>query len=227
MPIMHPMYQQMIDKGFTQEEVVKAGYFEDDAWVNRKDIFNISNIILPNFNSKTIIVGLSGCFAPIHKGHINILEAAKKYFLLQEYEHVIGILWPAHDSYVATKPGGKKWDIKTRLHQIDLHLALIHWIYVDTLPAIELPCDINFPFIIDRLQLIGEKYNADTAFAFGADNSNFAYAFSGSKTKVVCVDRYNKFPLDKSKLVNVDYHEIENKDYYGVASSKIRKDFYK
>lgn len=212
----------MLDNGFTMEEVVKAGYFEDN--------FHDREIMKTDCErDKEIVLALSGCFSPFHAGHMGALVQAKFYFKKLGYSKVRGILFPAHDSYVSTKRNGEvKCDIDTRLAQIRDFLNTFdteRWIMIDKFPAKSLPNEVNFPFLVDRLQAIANWYNpsADTAFVIGGDNSHFAYAFSGSKTKVICVDRSNSIALDKSRLIDVDYHEIKDNPYHDLSSSKIRQ----
>lgn len=211
----------MLDNGFTMEDVVKAGYFEDN--------FHDREIMRIPFGKpkkdKRIIIGMSGCFSPMHEGHVHALELTKDYFIRAGYVIVRAIIFPAHDSYVSIKRGGEaKCDIQTRLKQIREFIEQNGgWIDVDDFPATQLPNEVNFPFLIDRLQSYGELFEAETAFVVGGDNSHFAYAFSNSKTKIVCVDRENKIELDKSRLINVDYHEISENKYHQLSSSSIRK----
>lgn len=215
----------MLDNGFTMEDVVKAGYFEDN--------FHDREIMKKGCDrDKEIVLGLSGCFSPFHEGHMNALVLTKNYFKNLGYVKIRAILFPAHDSYVSTKRNGEaKCDIDTRLHQIGDYLNTFdheRWIMIDSFPAKKLPNEVNFPFLVDRLEAIKDFYHpkADTGFVIGGDNSHFAYAFSGSKTKVICVDRTNGIPLDKSRLIDVDYHEIKENPYKDVSSTKIRKGLF-
>ncbi len=211
----------MLDNGFTMEDVVKAGYFEDNFHDRELMKFDCSP-------KKEIVLGMSGCFSPLHNGHVNALMLARDYFMKMGYTSVKAILFPAHDSYVSTKRNGEcKCDIDTRLEQIRGFLNAfdsVRWISIDSFPAKQLPNEVNFPYLIDRLQAIGEYLKMETAFVVGGDNSNFAYAFANSKTKFVCVDRENRIHLDKSRLINVDYHEITDNKYHDLSSSKIRSD---
>jgi nicotinic acid mononucleotide adenylyltransferase len=213
------MYQQMLDRGMTHADLVRAGYFEDN-FSDRGRM--VSNMSLRNKVLKGIAIGMSGCFAPVHEGHVHALELAQKYFLNNGYDDVEAFIFPAHDSYVKQKLGkmAKHFTIDKRLSLMDKILP--SWISIDAFPAKHLPNEVNFPFIVDRLQCHGDMLDYDTAFVVGGDNAGFAPAFADSRTKFVVINRKNSFTLDRNLLTSVDYHEITENKHHELSSTHVR-----
>lgn len=218
----------MLDRGMSEQDVIDAGYFEDN-FQDRDLIRNIENSAILNkmkTKEKGIIIALSGCFSPLHQGHLNAISLARNHFESLGFNVIGSILYPAHDSYVNVKQGGKaQCLIKNRLEQID---RLIHlnkeeeFIFVDDFPALALKNEINFPFLIDRLQAYGKHFNCETAFVVGGDNAKFAYAFQNSETHIVIVNRKDNVRIDYSYCTKTKIYRIKDNLYSDLSSTKIR-----
>lgn len=176
---MHPMYQQMIERGLDPRS---AGYFDGG---DPADLDVLRGIPAPE---KSIIIGLSGCFAPLHAGHVQAMEIAASHFREQGYAKIVHMIFPAHDSYVRQKVGSDEWNIERRQEVINRDLP--YYMQIDYVPALEFPCEVNFPHLIDRLKAWSNHHGCqETAFVVGSDNAHFAEAFHGSETKFLVIHR--------------------------------------
>mgnify|MGYP000877042751 CR=1 FL=1 len=61
---------------------------------NNDSLYHCASILKP-----TMILSISGCFSPIHAGHISALTTAKEYYESLGHK-VMGVIIPANDSYV-------------------------------------------------------------------------------------------------------------------------------
>ena len=165
----------------------------------------------------TAILIATGCFAPIHPGHINMLEAAKAK-LLEKYSHVIGYIAPDHDEYVKTKT--EDWNIDQRAIAIHNAIKNIKWLNLDMWAGLFCTNAVNFTEIIERLAIYIKKHTGKEYpiyLVIGGDNHRFAKAF---KYRGGCV------------VVSRPGYEIEKVDYKNVfytegnvdeSSTSIRK----
>lgn len=228
-----PMYSDMLLDGYTLSDTVISGYFQDN--------YSSPQIIMDNISSKyddylyelyskiqpTIIIAISGCFSPIHAGHIQALKDAKKYY--EGIGHVVmGVIIPANDSYVDIKRNGscKKLAIE-RIIKIKQYLEAhrLTWICIDEHPALVWPMEVNFPFLLERLHAKFPK--AELGFVYGADNSDFIIPLSYSKYHSIIVNRNNnleKIQTSITKLKNLSHPcvVIEDNIHNAISSTAIR-----
>lgn len=223
----------MIAAGFNN--VGDAGWFEDnfppsyhtDLCLRAlNEEFGSLNAKLGHIKHKwgdrAIVLGLSGCFAPFHKGHLEMLKLAKRQFQWMGYK-VYAVIFPAHDSYALTKKGNSlRIDERRKIIETEIE-GNEDWVFVDCGPAWYLPNEVNFPWLIERLEVIADHINAETGFVFGEDNAQFALAFIDSPTWAVCIERkggWEKvFPHLNSRI---KYKFIKGNGYKDESSSKIR-----
>jgi len=220
------MYNYDLIKDKVNNEILYlSGYFQDNfndfAYINRKDqeMINFSK----NNNENGFIIVISGCFAPIHIGHINMIDVAKKY-IEEKHNKKYGfsILFPSHDSYVNSKTN--LWTIDKRINYFNENFKDKH-IYFDYKPAKELQNDINFTYLVQKVR--NNFKNNDIYFVFGGDNFMFHIAFHNTDINTISITRYNdKIDNEKISIVEKfkeDYIHINHNDYKNISSTLIRK----
>lgn len=191
---MHQDYQNLINLGFSPTEMLSAGYF-DSSYDPKGDLFKYLPEIKPEYSC---IIAIAGCFSPFHEGHLDAILKAKQYYDCLGF-NTCAVIYPAHDSYVSIKNGGAAaLDINKRLHQIKLFTKKYDWITVDGYPALELKEELNFPYLIDRLEKTANKVK--TCFVVGGDNAGFSYAMMGRATEICIISRDKPVYLDSSKI---------------------------
>lgn len=96
-------------------------------------MFDTSKLLLPVLESKTnIILLLNGCFNPIHRNHIRLLELAKEHLNSLDIYHVIGgYVLPTHDSGIERKLSVPSTTWQHRLEMCRLAVSDSSWIMVD------------------------------------------------------------------------------------------------
>lgn len=235
-----PLYSEMVND-YTHDEIIQAGYFRDDY----DGIDVIKELKGTHFNyirhqdvcgvEYNMVVALSGCFSPIHAGHIQALTKAKEHYEQLGYT-VMGVLIPAHDSYVSGKRGGTcRMSAMDRILKIKEYLEVngIDWIVVDEHPALVMHSELNFPYLIKRLE---QLYSSDTkiAFVFGGDNVEFAYAMSYTEHYSFVVNRIVN-GVDFTDRINTVKNKLDSKnrgelfticydnEYAELSSSIVRK----
>lgn len=220
-----PMYSEMLQDGYTEDDIVTSGYFLDkynsvnDLTNDSSSHYNDSLFHLYSILNPTIIIAISGCFSPIHAGHIQALIAAKAHYNSLGYT-VMGVIIPAHDSYVDTKRGGVcKCSAIERIIKIKKYLEAhkLSWIGIDEYPALYWKAEVNFPFLLDRLHKIFNKIKL--GFVYGADNSDFIIPMSYSNYESIIVNRNNS--LDK---IYNSIAKLKKKHMYTVIEDNIHED---
>lgn len=205
----------------TAEELYLSGYFEDNFTLFDSLIDNSENLL--NFiNSKNEKEGSifisSGCYAPIHEGHINIIDLVKPYV----NNYLATILYPAHDSYVITKTD--KWDISKRIEYFNIFNKRTD-IYFDAYPALKYDNDINFTYFLTRIKTLFPNHKI--YYIFGSDNFGFHLATYDTDIIGVSIKRQScrKHLIEyKVKELCKNYIHIENNPYLDLSSTKIRNE---
>ena len=122
----------------------------------------------------------TGGFAPIHDGHIEMMEAAKRQLESQGYHVLVGYFVLGHDSYVGKKYNGSV-NIKTgdRITMAELAVQDSDWLEIDQFSARYLPCEVNFTFTFSLLKDV-VLYTAlkgypipELFYVYGSDNAGF------------------------------------------------------
>jgi len=145
-------------------------------------------------NKKLLVLLTTGCFAPIHDGHIAMMEKAKEAAETQGYEVIGGFMSPSHDDYVSTKgEDARRLTADYRTLLISKALEGKDWLSADPWESRYAPTDINFTDTVQRLRdYINAHINSaapiEVGYVFGADNVQFARAFI-DKGVAICVPR--------------------------------------
>jgi nicotinic acid mononucleotide adenylyltransferase len=171
-----PFYSEL-----PQEKLEEAGFFVDSSTSDRdvlRDIelptWPVRSLLDTRWGRNSAVIVLTGCFAPIHEGHVEMLKAARQELLAKGYDSVFCLLAPDHDEYVKTK---------TPNFPIDRRAPLIakavagneNWLGVDWWAAYFNDEAINFTDILRRIK--EQAPYADVFLACGADNARFALTF--------------------------------------------------
>ncbi len=204
-----PYYWRAFKEYESLQTLVDAGFFDDGlepgVLAGLKDPHILStplNSVISQVeklkeerNTKPLVVLLtSGCFAPVHDGHIAMMETAKQEMEAQGYAVVGGFFSPAHDEYVSTKgDDARRLTIAHRVLLLDKVLQSKDWLNVDPWAARFIPTDINFTDTIQRLEHymnahIKTEQPIQVAYVCGADNIQFTKTFVRNGLGV-CVKR--------------------------------------
>jgi len=140
---------------------------------------------------KVAVILSSGSFCPIHSGHVESVELAKKEVENQGYQVIGSFLSPAHDNYINRKTKDKAIGIHKRIDDIIEFIRGKDDLFLDTWEGLANSTDVNFTDVIVRLSSALSVYfnkTIDVFFVCGGDNANFALTFQ-NKGHVVVVNR--------------------------------------
>lgn len=244
-----PYYWRTFKKTQSLQVLIDAGFFDDGlepgALAKTADLQFLSTPLehvrqrvlelecAGKIHDKKLVVLLTtGCFAPIHIGHVKMMQRAREAMEERGYEVVGGYFSPSHDDYVATKgEEARRLTIDYRSQIINKVLEDSDWLELDAWEARYAPTDINFTSVVDRLKHyinthIETPVDIEIAYVFGADNIQFARAFT-EKGLAVCVARPGNEArvstfIEKSGLAdnpNIVFAESTDTD---ISSTKVR-----
>lgn len=163
-------------------------------------IFNMLEHVLNSntqydlINENIFILVNTGCYDPIHKGHVHIMEEAYNYLTSKGSIVLGGYLIPAHTKYVI-----KKNKIDSHLKRLDNCQKFVNkhkWLSIDPYEILFEDDDISYTEIIVRLEKYFEihiknkyKINIDIGYVFGGDRAKFMRSFV-NEGYGICVGRY-------------------------------------
>lgn len=229
-------YSKVYKKYESIDMCYKAGFIDDNINIENIDFYNLQLLTTPygklfnnlENNDKTPIVLLStGGFAPLHDGHIEMMEVAKKELQKRGYNVIGGYFSPSHDKYVLTKPLISE-TYEYRLQKCQEKIQNNDWLMIDPFECKYVNTYVNFTDIINRLELYLQKYidkRIKVAYVFGSDNLDFMYCFENDGIGI-CVERdlNNKnFQLMKNKNKNINNIFINKTNKFYLKSREIRK----
>lgn len=228
-------YDLMIKNGFTMQDCVDAGYF-DDGYESADQIMgmlcadSIYNCVLVDAISEKqpdIIVSMSGCFSPFHDGHLHSLKLARDFYESQGLK-VLCVLFPAHDSYVDVKRNGTcRKNAFSRIQYMKKFLEESNEtdIIIDEFPALQMPRELNFPFLMERISHFAP--GVKQSFVVGADNQMFALAIKQTSNDTFIIARDGVEISVSSRLesygMNMEnVHIVYDNEYSHLSSTLIR-----
>lgn len=119
-----------------------------------------------------VILLTTGSFAPMHQGHINMMDKARKFYEDQGIRVAASIFSFSHDDYVLTKDvniPSKELRIKIAQERLkDKNHQVSLWELFQLKP-------VNFTTVIEYFE---KTYKKPVVYVFGKDNYNFAYTFN-------------------------------------------------
>jgi nicotinic acid mononucleotide adenylyltransferase len=238
-----PYYKILFEKTNSYQACLDAGYFDDRSWdsvflhidqeVSRM-LTPFQNVIdglkiVPKDNQKPFAVLLTtGCFAPVHNGHFDMMEQAKITVEKAGYHVLGGYMSPSHDSYVNTKENGNlRMNIMKRIQLLELAAQDHPWINIDPWEGVYNSISLNFTDVIAYLHNylnyhINSDFYIDIFYVFGADNAHFANAFIG-KGHGVIVNRYG-YDIDITDNPRILISKIPNNRE--ISSTIIRRGYH-
>lgn len=217
-------------------EMHEAGYIKESCdWLENIDL-SIDQLTLPEYSksTKNIVLLSTGSFAPIHEGHIEMMEQAKKRLEEEGYNVIHGYLSTSHDQYVLNKIHPYNLEAKERIKLIDKAIENTEWLTSLNWEALGVDEAINFTTVMLYLENRLKEINCEdvkVAFVFGSDNYAFSRAFE-EQGIAVCVDRGCERTLRK---VNKNtFYQSTNKHKSVSSTAKrcqniylIRDDFFR
>lgn len=220
------------DKIQTANALYDAGFFDDgapvisqgdpvrlpDQWLMTPLHKLINRSTNKDLNSQNRIAVLltTGGFAPVHYGHLEMMEIAR-HALEQEGVLVLGgYLSPGHDDYIQSKCQGEALDALHRLRLCQEAVRESNWLMACGWEALGTERMVNFTDVIVRLQSYLKtnlpfsdqvKDKLEVTYVFGSDNARFASTFVAGHS-CVCVLRpeaesaFEKFSQDPLLKIN-------------------------
>ncbi len=189
-----PWYQRMVVDGCSEDDLLKAGFFEDGLAQRAVNYpwFDVDfpTAALPEEHEGVVLLS-TGAFSPIHQGHLDMMTYAKQVCEQRGQPVIAGYMSPSHDVYVSCKYNGTAFfPAWQRLHWIDLAVQDIPWLRTCAWESVVAPTSLNFTDVIERMQRYLERHGrrVRVVYVFGEDNRHFANAFESS-ADYVCVPR--------------------------------------
>lgn len=214
------------------ESVVAAGWFDEAHPVPIEESLEfyttpLDAITLSDENEVAVLY-YTGCFSPIHEGHLTAMRLAKETVEQATGLPVVaGYFAPDHDSYAGTKSGNDPaYAAARRVAFIQEQTMDEEWMQVDVWPALYAPADMNFTFLYERFERYIQKWiptkKVRLYCVFGSDNYLFANAFTKFGNSV-CVPRKG-VSMDRSRILPTASVLWADKESTDDSSTKIRAD---
>ncbi|KAF3484330.1 uncharacterized protein GIQ15_03654 [Arthroderma uncinatum] len=186
-----------------------AGYFEDGLggnysgfnprwWTGPVDKVHSRLLHMGNDASKELAVLVTtGAFNPIHKGHIQTMETAKRELEGRGIAVLGGYICPDHNGYLAskTRSGSENGTLSPaqRLYLCERAVAESEWLMVDRWSALYAPRAVNFTRVLDYIaQLLAQNVRThrpiNVVYVFGGDNAMLSLSFV-QRGSCLCVVR--------------------------------------
>jgi len=187
-------YSELYEE-FGLEWIEDAGFFFDsykENW-NLEDHTKIQctpiNFMRESYSQakRPIVLVTTGSFCPIHDGHVEMMEVAKKTLTKYGWDVIGGLICPDHYEYVSSKVKEGFIPIHQRLELIERKVRDKGWLAADPWGGVFVHCDVNFTDVVRRTELYLKHYlgpNVEVAFVCGADCARFMKAFY---KKGICV----------------------------------------
>ena len=169
-------YKQLIHD-FGMDIAEKAGYIPSQSCQNLKEAQEYS----PVTDNYCLIT--TGCFAPLHTGHVHMMNEAKKW--LESQGHIVdyGSFVLAHQKYIDQKHG--RFTLEERQYLAQDLIGDYTWLHVDVRAHLYYDDDTNFTQIMTELFPHCKKQ----AYIFGSDRYEFGYIAQTDDRLCICVIR--------------------------------------
>jgi hypothetical protein len=212
-----PCYHYLYSQYQNTQVLYDAGFFDDGLEKLAKDhkaydpMFLTTSFhkLIENYKTSSgkrrVVLVTTGGMAPIHNGHIAMMEAARELIEQDGKSQVIaGFFSPGHDSYVGQKYNGTAAiPAVHRCAMVELATQDSSWLSCDPWASRYMPAEINFTDVVARLTESIQKHISDgikVVYVFGSDNQGFAKALPSNH---ICVPRSNI----SSKLAREGNHD--------------------
>lgn len=190
-----PVYNRIYRETKSTKALFDAGFFDDG-------LFNLAYLYgsydpsfatvpldklrrnydrFDNSVEKVAVLVTTGGMAPIHNGHIAMMEKAREIVEARGYSVAAGYLTPGHDSYVGQKYGGTAAiPAEHRCAMVELAVQDSDWLECNSWPSRYMPAEINFTDVVEHLSQyikFHHSSNVEIFYVFGSDNAGFAAAY--------------------------------------------------
>ena len=208
--------------GFFFEKFPEESHFNNilDIKFYSTPTFKLDISLLETKNDKPFIILLStGCFAPLHNGHIKMMEMAKIKLEEEGYSILGGYLSPSHSDYLDLKIDNGLSSSK-RIHLME-YILEDHWLMIDKWEALYNYSSVNFTTVLNKLEKYLQYYidsNIKVCYVYGDDNIKFTNTFIESDSFAVCVERDNIDSITQDDFFNK--YCFNNKNLFFVTGNK-------
>ncbi|KAF2441394.1 hypothetical protein P171DRAFT_434101 [Karstenula rhodostoma CBS 690.94] len=187
-----------VSSGFTNNDKQIAPAFEDysfDArwWTGPTHKIERRLAHVPDVTNGLAVLVTTGAFCPIHKGHLQLLETAKRTLESRGMTVLGGYICPDHDQYVSSKIVLGSLSAAQRLELCELAVEESDWLMVDRWAAIYASGAVGFTTIVNHIDKMIKQHVTTTkpiqiVYTFGGDNAMFAFSFV-ARWSCICVLR--------------------------------------
>ncbi len=218
-------YRACLAMGASLELIDRAGYFDDGGPLPRRSVradpaWMVTPLhrVLARLEQveaaeragqaprALTVVLMTGALCPVHRGHIELMEAARQALEREGVAVLGGYVSPGHDGYIAQKCGS---DWLPAAHRLALCEEAVHnsdWLMADPWEALHCAGPVNFTDVIVRLEAYLAKHvrsarKVEVVYAFGSDRAEFALTFA-RYGRGVCVRR----PGHEAELAAIAEH---------------------
>lgn len=219
-------YSLLYRENRSTEDLYNAGFFDDGLSKLVRDheaydpMFSTTPLqkLTNNFNQIIVskrrfaVLVTTGGMAPIHNGHIAMMESARDIAAQQGFDVLAGYFVPGHDSYVGQKYGGTAAiPAEHRCAMVELATQQSDWLDCDPWASRYMPAEINFTDVVRRLDSYITHQTGilvDVIYVYGSDNAGF----SESGRISICVPR-SEISSKLAREGNHDHLDPKVRDY--------------
>lgn len=200
------IYKKLIDN-YGMDIAEKAGYIKPFPCIDLLKAQEYSPV------TDNYCLVTTGCFSPLHSGHVNMMNSAKEWLEAQNKIVDFGYFVLAHQNYIDEKHG--RFTLEERQYLAQELIGDYNWLNIDLRANIYYENDTNFTQIMDELY----NKSKNLVYVFGSDRYEFGYTALTDNRLYICVIRdkkhinkvselYNK--LNLSNLIYIVPKEIDN-----------------
>ena len=203
-----PFYANAAKFLTSEEQLEEAGFFAD-----ARDLSDISyprlwlctplekiqqklNLLRDNVHGqkKCCVLVTTGGFAPLHQGHVEMMELAKQSLEDESYTVLGGYFSPDHQTYVLDKCSDDTLSCGQRLHQCETMVETSDWLMIDPWQMFVQKKTVNFTTVVEYISSylsahIRSTLPIEVVYVCGADNARLALAFI-ARGKCLVVHRH-------------------------------------
>jgi nicotinic acid mononucleotide adenylyltransferase len=198
-----PQFADVWNDTLSVDAVEAAGWFDDglDEPGLRKDK-GLPTLPMHRLDpGGGVVLVTTGGFAPLHDGHITMMENAAATVEASGRHVAGGYVCCDHDNYVNTKAHTRHWPSERRVTWAARRLGEHPWLAVDPWAALYAPGALNFTdictHVADQLDQRRPGTHYEVWYVFGSDNAGFAAGFA-RHGHAVCVPRPGAGPVSPS-----------------------------
>jgi len=224
------LYLDLLVASRSLEALDEAGYFSSGRVNDQSLLYYMTPIhLIKEAKEKDVsVLFYTGCFAPIHEGHVNVMRIAKETIEERTGEKVVaGFFSPDHDDYVLEKVKNPLYSSENRIEILNKFISDEDWLEVDPWASRYSGVNLNFTELylrfVDYVKEFASEKNVKVYYVFGGDNYLFANAFV-KRGHAVCVLR-PETNVDFSKIFDSALERVlfSSKESSPHSSTEIRR----